>query len=353
MAKKFGTPIDMNGNQIIKLKAENLASDPTAGSSGRLFWNTSDGDVKVDTGAAIRALVTKTFMQSFGLGTATVPLQNDMGATGIATGFYRTLTTPTDAPVASGEAFDFIHVAGFEDAFMQIAASRTTGVIYTRTAIADGTKGAWTALFNGNWSSITGTPTTLDGYGITDAFPAADAGALAEKDTVGTADIDDEAVTLAKLQHIASARLLGRVTGGTGDPEVLTVAQVKTLLALVVADISDFNTAVDARVVALWDQIAGTDADVDTVRETLDKILANTAALDAVIGRHNADFGDGSSTSYAITHGLNSDDVSVTVYDKSTKKDVEVDVTRTSVNQVTIGVNPAPGTNAYRVVIKK
>ena len=55
-------------------------------------------------------------------------------------------------------------------------------------------------------------------------------GALASLNTVGTAQIDDEAVTLPKLAHIATNSLLGRVTAATGDPEVLTAAQVRTLL---------------------------------------------------------------------------------------------------------------------------
>lgn len=56
--------------------------------------------------------------------------------------------------------------------------------------------------------------------------------ALAYRATVGTTQIDDEAVTLAKLQHITTARILGRVTTGTGDPEQLTVAQVLTALGI-------------------------------------------------------------------------------------------------------------------------
>lgn len=57
-----------------------------------------------------------------------------------------------------------------------------------------------------------------------------DSGALAALDTVDTGQIDDEAVTLAKLAHIATARFLGRITGSTGDVEALTAAQMRTAL---------------------------------------------------------------------------------------------------------------------------
>lgn len=60
----------------------------------------------------------------------------------------------------------------------------------------------------------------------------------------GRADnIANDAVTNAKLANVATATIKGRATAGTGDPEDLSAAQVKTLLALVSADISDFTEA--------------------------------------------------------------------------------------------------------------
>lgn len=43
-------------------------------------------------------------------------------------------------------------------------------------------------------------------------------------------NVPDQAITVAKLQHIATASLLGRVTAGTGVVEVLTAAQATALL---------------------------------------------------------------------------------------------------------------------------
>jgi len=48
-------------------------------------------------------------------------------------------------------------------------------------------------------------------------------GALATKSTVATGDIDNDAVTYAKLQDVsATDRFLGRKTAGAGDAEELT-----------------------------------------------------------------------------------------------------------------------------------
>jgi hypothetical protein len=58
-----------------------------------------------------------------------------------------------------------------------------------------------------------------------------DDGALAALNTVGTGQIDDNAVTYAKLQNVtATARLLGRISALAGDAEELTGTQATTLL---------------------------------------------------------------------------------------------------------------------------
>lgn len=192
---------------------------------------------------------------------------------------------------------------------------------------------------------------------------------------VAAGSVPDNGVTNAKLADMVTARIKGRATAGTGDPEDLTAAQVKTMLAIGISDvaslqttldgkaatshthtatdITDFATAVNTQIVAYWDSIAGTDANVDTIREVLDLILSHSSDIANQIARHNATIGDGTATSIAVTHGLNSNDVTVEVYDIGTGETVSVGVTRTNVNTVTIEAFPAPATNSLRVVIKK
>ncbi len=56
--------------------------------------------------------------------------------------------------------------------------------------------------------------------------------ALAVLNTVGTAQIDNDAATNAKLADMAQATIKGRASGaGTGDPTDLTAAQVATIIA--------------------------------------------------------------------------------------------------------------------------
>lgn len=56
-------------------------------------------------------------------------------------------------------------------------------------------------------------------------------GALATKATVATADIDNDAVTYAKIQNVTDARLLGRSAGSAGDAQEITVGSGLSLAA--------------------------------------------------------------------------------------------------------------------------
>ena len=63
--------------------------------------------------------------------------------------------------------------------------------------------------------------------------------------------------------------------------------------------------------------------------------------------------GDGSATSYTVTHNLGSRDVLVELYDASSYETVIADVTRTSTSVVTVAFTVAPSSNDIRVLIRK
>lgn len=69
--------------------------------------------------------------------------------------------------------------------------------------------------------------------------------------------------------------------------------------------------------------------------------------------KFNQNIGDGSATSYTVTHNLNTRDVEVEVIRNSGNYDtVLVEVQRTSVNAVTIVFDAAPTSNAFRVLVR-
>lgn len=97
-----------------------------------------------------------------------------------------------------------------------------------------------------------------------------------------------------------------------------------------------------------------TQAEVDTGTDVLRAVTPGYLAGSVWATRKfGANFGDGSATSFALTHNFNTYDVVVEVFRNSGNRDtVLVEVQRTSVNQVTIVVDTAPASNAFRALIR-
>jgi hypothetical protein len=83
-------------------------------------------------------------------------------------------------------------------------------------------------------------------------------------------------------------------------------------------------------------------------------VLTNTVAIDSavVVSKYAANVGDGSATSYTVTHNLGTKDVIVSLYDNSSPyAEVICDVQHTSTSAITLVFSTAPTSNQYRVVV--
>jgi hypothetical protein len=84
-------------------------------------------------------------------------------------------------------------------------------------------------------------------------------------------------------------------------------------------------------------------------------VLTNTVAIDTtvVVTKYNTSIGDGSATSYTVTHNLGTRDVQVTLYDNTAPyAEVIADVQHTTTNTITVLFSVAPTSNQYRVVVQ-
>jgi hypothetical protein len=82
-----------------------------------------------------------------------------------------------------------------------------------------------------NASEVSFTPTGgLSSTDVQAALAELDTEKSATGHTHGTSGIDDDAITNAKLANMAQNRIKGRVTMGTGDPEDLTAADVRSII---------------------------------------------------------------------------------------------------------------------------
>jgi hypothetical protein len=82
---------------------------------------------------------------------------------------------------------------------------------------------------------------------------------------------------------------------------------------------------------------------------------ADTVSIDTtvVVRKYAASIGDGTNTTYTVTHNLGTKDVQVTVYDNSTPfAEVVVDVQHTSTTAIAVLFSVAPTSNQYRVVVQ-
>lgn len=93
-----------------------------------------------------------------------------------------------------------------------------------------------------------------------------------------TVTVANDAITNAKLANMATGTLKGRATAGTGDPEDLSASDVKTLLAIVHTDLSDFDTGVQQN---RLDQMAAPTSAVSMNSQKLTNVATPTDANDA------------------------------------------------------------------------
>jgi hypothetical protein len=96
---------------------------------------------------------------------------------------------------------------------------------------------------------------------------------------------------------------------------------------------------------AVWGNLTG------TITNQTD--LVNYIASQIGGQSYNTNVGDGSNTSFVVTHNLNSENLSVEIWDTRTSEQVFTDVSYTTVNSITVSFASAPLAGQYKVVVQK
>lgn len=380
MARKYLVNLDMNKNQILNLVLQNLTTHPVSPAVGQVYYNTVDNKVYHWNG---------TSWLEFGSGSSNLSADNVtleiVGDTIRIKDSGVTTTKINDGAVTTIKIADQnITFQKIQDIATMTVIGRVSGGTGSASAIpiltnissgADNTnlatagsiksyidnaiaalgnlEGGWDANTNNNFPTGTGGTNKGDYWYITVAGTiqgiSLDVGdvIVAIVNNASTTSATDW-IVLETNRGQATTTVLGVVRLAT-DAETQTGSDTNKVVTP--ASLSS-RTATETRTgLAELATQAETDAGTDDARIVTP--LKLKTYLDTIVGNYSTTVGNGSATSFALTHGLNTKDVAVVIYEVANDKEVVADVTTTSTSQVTVAFAVAPTSNQFRVVIKK
>lgn len=236
------------------------------------------------------------------------------------------------------------------------------------------------------FADLTGKPTTLAGYGITDGFSGSytdltnkptpfsgiygdltglpDLTLLAPKAsptftgtvTIPTPSGGDNSTKAASTAFVKTA-IDGLINSAPGTLD--TLGEIATALASNDSAIGAITTAISLKADINSAALTGIPTAPTAAPATNSTQLATTAYVDAAAAavvpglRYSTTIGDGTATSYVVTHNLNSRDIVIGISEAATPWNVVyADIAKTSVNTVTIsGFSVAPTSASLRVTV--
>ena len=296
MAIKYLNNVSLENNEIQNVKIQNLASDPVVSGQGQLIFNTSSTSLKYYDGTNWIALGSSS-------GTVTSVATGE-GLTG------GTISTSGTISLKNASAFTNNTILKWDNTGTQFVDSSIVDS-GTNVTITGGL--TVTGSITGNVSTATALATARD-FSISGDMTAP---------TVsfdGTANVVLSSTLATVNTNVGSFGTASSVGTFTVNGKGLITAASSTTIAITASQITDFATAVDTEV---------------ATREFA------------------ANIGNGTLTSYVVTHNLSTRDVSVQCYNATTFETVYLSVERTTTNTITLATTVALATAAVRVLITK
>lgn len=361
---QFLTNIDLTKNQILNVALQNLSSPPDFPVAGQVYYNTVDKAIYfwdstqwVNISGDITAVVAGLGLTGGGTGgsvtldvnvdNATIEVDNDIVRVkdlGITTaklndGAVTTIKIGANqVTLGKLQLIDSLKVlgnmSGSTDAVNQV-------VVITDLASASSTTLATSQAIKSYIDTNVGNLGNLEGAwsAASGSFP------LGSTPVAGTKAGD--------YWYVSVAGTVDGVAFNVGDVVVAKIDSASTTSASDWIQLEVNRDQATETIIGLAEIATQAETDAGTDDQRIVTPLKLKTLLDNRTGGYAANIGNGSATSYAVSHGLGTTDVNVMLKDNSTLAQVFADVVITDANTVTVSFAVAPASNAYRVIIKK
>lgn len=405
MSKKFLTSIDLTKNQIVNVAVHNNAGNPSSPVDGQIYFDTTTGVKKlflyngtawIDLTGDITSVVAGAGLVGGGTtGDVTLDVNVDNATIEVNADIVRVKDLGISTAKLANSAVTTVKLGDNQITYakiQQVANNKLIGNVSGATANAaevdiitatdltgsantnipstaavkayiDSTVGGMGNL-EGAWDASAGTfpvgssPTagtkkgdywyvSVAGTVNSVAFNVGDV-LIATVNSASTTTYAGNWISLEVNRDQATTTTLGLVTLATGTEVNTGTDTVKSVTPSTLSGRTATETRTGLAAIATQTQVnTGTDD------ATFITPLKLTTLLNNRTGGYAANVGDGTNTSFALTHGLGTRDVAVFIYDNTTYEEIITDVILTSTSVVTVSFAVAPASNAYRVVIKK
>lgn len=321
MARKFLVSIDLNKNELLNARIQNLGSAPSSPVSGQIYYNSQDnimyfwngtewistsGSLEVITDAIGQYIeggvgLTKSYNDSTNVTTI------DLDDTGVVADSYGSTTkVPTFDVNAQGQL-------------------TSAGEVDLIIPLDEQTTGDYVATIVGTEAQVTVSPNSGHNAAVTIGLP-------------------DDVEIIGNLQVGGNLNVIGTVNSVNTTQINIEDNKVKLNSNFTGTPTTDAGITVER----------GTETDVEILwNETSDKwTLTNNGTNYHAIARKYAETLGSSATSYTVTHNLGTTDVTVQIFEAAIPfAQVEADVQRSTANAVVINFASAPSAGEYRVVV--
>ena len=375
---KYLVNLDLNQNQLVKARIENLASAPGSPVTGQMYYNTSSNTLNFYNGTSwinlaegdIESVVAGTGLSGGGVqGDVTINIAD----TSVTANSYGSATAiPTYTVDAQGRltaaadvniAIPNTQITDFQEAVEDVAG-----------ALISGTANEVSVTYtDGSGTLVVGLPDDVTiGQHLTVTGNLTVNGTTTEVNST-TLTVDDKNIELGSTASPSDTTADGGgiTLKGTSDKTILWEndtdswdfnqnLNIESGYAYRINDTSVLNattlgsSVVNSSLTTLGTISSGVWAATDVAVAhggTGASSAADARANLGIVEKVTATIGDGSATSFAITHNRSTTDVTVEVYDASSNDTVFANVNRNSTSQVTVSFASAPATNAYKVVV--